>query len=44
VADKYVTVAQVFRGVLPFILADLIVVAIAVAFPVVILFLPSLMN
>lgn len=44
VADKYVTVAEVFRGVLPFILADLIVVAIAVAFPVVILFLPALMQ
>ncbi|MFZ3582882.1 TRAP transporter large permease [Loktanella sp. DJP18] len=44
VADKYVTVAQVFRGVLPFVLADLIVVAIAIAFPTVILFLPSLMN
>jgi tripartite ATP-independent transporter DctM subunit len=42
VASKYVSVTDVFRGVLPFILADLVVVALIVAAPSVVLFLPAL--
>ncbi len=38
VAGKYVTVAQVFAGVVPFILADLAVVALAIATPQMVLF------
>ena len=42
VASRYVMVTDVFRGVLPFILADLVVIALIVAFPSVVLFLPEL--
>lgn len=41
VAQKYATVAQIFKGVIPFILADVAVVALIIAFPAIILFLPS---
>ncbi|NDV00954.1 TRAP transporter large permease [Pseudoroseicyclus tamaricis] len=44
VAGKYVSVTQVFAGVLPFMLADLLVVALAIAVPSIVLFLPALMN
>ncbi|MGZ9810122.1 TRAP transporter large permease [Pseudoroseicyclus sp. H15] len=44
VAGKYVSVTQVFAGVLPFMLADLVVVAIAIAVPSLVLFLPALLN
>lgn len=44
VASQYVTVSDIFRGVIPFILADLVVVAIAVALPVTVLFLPDLLS
>ncbi|MBR3370380.1 MAG: TRAP transporter large permease subunit [Rhodobacteraceae bacterium] len=44
VASKYVTVTEVFRGVLPFILADFVVVALIVAFPALVLFLPDLLS
>ncbi len=43
VAGKYATVAQIFRGVIPFLAADLVVVVLAIAFPAFILYLPSLM-
>ncbi len=43
VASQYATVAQIFRGVVPFLAADLVVVILAIAFPSFILFLPSLM-
>jgi len=43
VASEYATVVQIFKGVIPFLLADLVVVAIAIAFPAIVLFLPSLM-
>ncbi len=44
VAAKYVTVAQIFLGVLPFILADFVVVALVIAFPGIVLFLPNLLG
>ncbi len=43
VASQYATVVQIFRGVIPFLLADLVVVAIIIAFPSIILFLPALL-
>ncbi|OSQ52653.1 TRAP transporter large permease [Marivita geojedonensis] len=42
VASEYATVTQIFKGVIPFLLADVIVVAIAIVLPGLILFLPSL--
>ncbi|MEC7761185.1 MAG: TRAP transporter large permease subunit [Pseudomonadota bacterium] len=42
VASKYVSVVQVFKGVIPFLLSDIIVVAIVIAFPALVLFLPNL--
>ncbi|MGY6697589.1 MAG: TRAP transporter large permease [Roseinatronobacter sp.] len=42
VASRYVMVTDVFRGVLPFILADLVVIALIVAVPSLVLFLPDL--
>lgn len=44
VASRYVMVTDVFRGVLPFILADLVVVALIVAIPSLVLFLPELVS
>ncbi len=43
VASQYATVAQIFKGVIPFLAADLVVVVACIAFPSLILFLPSLM-
>ncbi|MBF9034388.1 TRAP transporter large permease subunit [Rhodobacterales bacterium HKCCE2091] len=43
VASSYVTTAQVFGGVLPFLVADLLIVAITIAAPSLVLFLPSLL-
>lgn len=42
VASEYATVAQIFKGVIPFLVADLVVVLIAILVPSLILFLPSL--
>ena len=42
VASKYVTVVQVFKGVIPFLLADLVVVALVIAVPQIVMFLPNL--
>ena len=44
VASRYVSVTDVFRGVFPFILADLVVVALILAVPSLVLFLPDLMS
>jgi TRAP-type C4-dicarboxylate transport system permease large subunit len=43
VASQYATVAQIFKGVIPFLVADIFVVIFAIAFPAVILYLPSLL-
>jgi TRAP transporter, DctM subunit len=43
VASQYATVAQIFKGVVPFLGADLVVVILSIAFPAFILYLPSLM-
>jgi tripartite ATP-independent transporter DctM subunit len=43
VASKFVTVTQIFKGVIPFLLADIGVVALIIAFPAIILFLPGFM-
>jgi tripartite ATP-independent transporter DctM subunit len=43
VASEYATVMQIFKGVVPFLLADVVVIIIAVLFPGLILFLPSLL-
>ncbi|MFD1913734.1 TRAP transporter large permease [Halodurantibacterium flavum] len=43
VAAKYATVVQIFGGVVPFIIADFAVIALVVAFPGIVLFLPSLL-
>ena len=44
VASRYVTVVQVFRGIVPFLIADLLVVALVIAFPGIILSLPLLLQ
>ncbi|MBF9042241.1 TRAP transporter large permease subunit [Rhodobacterales bacterium HKCCE4037] len=43
VAHKYVTTTQIFAGVIPFLLADLVVVILTIAFPAAVLYLPSLL-
>lgn len=43
VASQYATVAQIFKGVIPFLAADIVVVIFVIAFPSFILFLPSLL-
>lgn len=43
VAPRGTTLGQVSRAALPFIVCDLIVVALLVAFPVLVLFLPGLL-
>ncbi|WP_238364729.1 TRAP transporter large permease [Mesobacterium pallidum] len=43
VASDYVTTTQVFKGVIPFLVADIVVVALAIGFPALVLFLPGLM-
>ena len=43
VAQKYVTTGQIFAGVVPFLLADLVVVVLIIAAPTVVLFLPQLL-
>ncbi len=43
VAGDYATVTQIFKGVVPFLVADVFVVLIAILAPSLILFLPSLM-
>ncbi len=43
VAGEYAGVGQIFKGVIPFLAADLVVVIIAILVPSLILFLPSLL-
>jgi tripartite ATP-independent transporter DctM subunit len=43
VAHKYVSVMQIFKGVIPFLIADIVVVAVVIAVPGLVLFLPGLM-
>ncbi|MFZ2100404.1 MAG: TRAP transporter large permease subunit [Oricola sp.] len=44
VASEYATVVQIFRGVIPFLVADIFVVATVIIWPDIVMFLPSLMN
>lgn len=44
VAQEHVTVVEIFAGVFPFFLADMVVVAIAVGLPSLILYLPNLLG
>jgi tripartite ATP-independent transporter DctM subunit len=44
VAGQYANLTDVFRGVTPFLLADLVLVAILVAFPAIVLFLPQALG
>ena len=44
VASKHVTLMQIFAGVVPFILADIVVVALIIAAPGIVLFLPRLLG
>jgi tripartite ATP-independent transporter DctM subunit len=41
VAGKFVSVGQIFKGVIPFLAADIVVVVLIIAFPAIILYLPS---
>ena len=43
VAHQYVSTGQIFAGVIPFLLADLVVVALPIAFPAAVLWLPGLL-
>jgi tripartite ATP-independent transporter DctM subunit len=43
VASQYATTAQIFKGVTPFLVADMVVVVLCIAFPGIILFLPDLL-
>ncbi len=43
VAAAHVTTVQVFKGVIPFIIADVFVVALVIAVPALVLFLPGLL-
>lgn len=43
VASRYASVAQIFRAVMPFILADLLVVIAIIAVPAIVLFLPEML-
>lgn len=43
VAAEYVTTLQIFRGIGPFLISDLVVTLIAILFPGLVLFLPSLL-
>jgi tripartite ATP-independent transporter DctM subunit len=42
VAARYASVVQIFAGVVPFLLADLVVVLLVLAFPAIVMFLPGL--
>jgi tripartite ATP-independent transporter DctM subunit len=42
VASEYASLVQIFKGVIPFLLADVVIIAIIIAFPGLVLWLPSL--
>ncbi|WP_193337334.1 TRAP transporter large permease [Devosia beringensis] len=44
VAGKYASLTDVFKGVTPFLAADLVLVAILIAFPAIVLFLPQALG
>lgn len=44
VASEYATVVQIFKGVIPFLIADVVVVAMVIIWPSIVMFLPNLMN
>lgn len=44
VAQKYVSTAQIFAGVIPFLIADLLVVVAVIAVPAIVLYLPDLLR
>lgn len=44
VAQKYVSTAQIFVGVIPFLIADLLVVIAVIAVPAIVLYLPDLLR
>ena len=44
VASKYVSLTQIFAGVVPFILADIVVVTLIITIPGIVLFLPQLLG
>jgi len=43
VASEYVSLTDVFKGIVPFFIADLILIGILIVFPQIVLFLPSFM-
>jgi tripartite ATP-independent transporter DctM subunit len=43
VAARYATVVQIFKGVMPFLVADVIVVALVIVFPGIVMFLPNML-
>ncbi|GKY86869.1 TRAP transporter large permease [Sinisalibacter aestuarii] len=43
VAHQYASVMQIFKGVVPFLIADIVVVAVVIAVPGLVLFLPGLL-
>lgn len=44
VAERYASLVAVFRGVIPFLVADLVIVALIIAFPGLVMFLPALLR
>lgn len=44
VASQYATLGEIFRGVIPFFVADMVIVALIIAFPAIVLFLPGLLQ
>ncbi len=44
VVGKDVNVSQIFRGVFPFIVSDMVIVALMIAVPSLVMFLPSILN
>lgn len=44
VASEHASVVEIFRGVIPFLVVDVVVVAIAIAWPGLVLFFPRLMG
>ncbi len=43
VASRYASVVQIFAGVIPFLIADIIVIALVVAFPAIVMILPDML-
>jgi TRAP-type C4-dicarboxylate transport system permease large subunit len=44
VASQYATLGEIFRGVALFFAADMVVVTLIVALPIIVLFLPNLIR